>query len=259
MSFMRTSLVPGLLQSVFHNQCYGNTSLRLFEVGNVFSEDRGGTAKLVENVLEEGRICLIICGESAPRGWDRSGRLVDFFDMKGEVASVLAKLLLDKWRFISYSTTNTLAEEALGIEINDSYAGHLGRASRETLAGFGIEQDVYFAELKTSLLGSSRRAKFKSLPKFQKVKRDVAFVVNVETPGEVIERTIRESASALLNDVELFDVYAGEKLPGGKKSLGFSLSILSPEKTLAEAEIDAEVNRIVEGVSRQIGATLRTF
>jgi phenylalanyl-tRNA synthetase beta chain len=259
MAALRTSIVPGLLEAAVRNQNAGSFDLRLFEIGHVFRVDDSPAPKLVENFLEQERLCLVITGGSGPVHWSGRSREVDLFDLKGDIEFLLAKFALDKSRFISYSTSKGLTDNTLAIEIQGSYAGYLGTLTKEALRDFGLERPVFVAEIGVEDLRRDAPRVFVSLPRYPKVKRDVAFTVDAGIPAENLERTIRESASELLQSVELFDVYEGEQLPGGKKSVAFALEFMSREKTLTDAEIESAVGRVVSGVEKAHGAALRSM
>ncbi|HTY59780.1 MAG TPA: phenylalanine--tRNA ligase subunit beta, partial [Bacteroidota bacterium] len=259
MAALRTSLVPGLLEAAARNHNAGNFDLRLFEVGHVFCVDNGQARKLVENFLEQERLCLVLTGSSPPVHWSGGRREVDLFDIKGDIEFLLAKFALDKSRFISYSTSNGLTDNTLAIEIQGSYAGYLGSVTREVLGQFGLERNVFVAEIGTEHIRRDARKVFVPLPRFPRVRRDVAFTVDAGIPAERLAATIRESSTELLQSVELFDVYEGEQLPGGKKSVAFTLEFMSLERTLTDAEIETAVGRVVAGVENAHGAALRSM
>ncbi|HUI09770.1 MAG TPA: phenylalanine--tRNA ligase subunit beta [Bacteroidota bacterium] len=259
MGALRTGLLAGLLEVVARNQNAGNPDLRLFEIGRVFSVDETGTPHAVENFLEREMVCLVLTGSSAPVHWSSPKREADLFDIKGDIEFLLAKFALDKSRFISYSTSNGLTERPLAIEIQGSNAGYLGPVRGDVLAEFRIERPVFAAELDIAVLGTSAPRVYVPLPRFPRVRRDVAFTVDAGIPAEDLERTLRDSASELLRSVDVFDVYEGEQLPGGKKSIAFTLEFMSLEKTLTDAEIETEVGRVVAGVGKAHGAVLRSM
>jgi phenylalanyl-tRNA synthetase beta chain len=259
-SVMRTSILPGLLGSVERNVNFGNPDLRLFEIGKVYRVDDGPPTKLVENYTEEERIGLLITGNRSPMHLSKPVEQCDIFDLKGEVFDFLQKFALDKCGFISYPTSNRLADSAVAIEINGSYAGYFGSVKEELLRAYAIKQSVFVAEISLSALQAAvKKKQYVPLPRFPIVRRDVAFVVDDSTPAQEIERIILSSSSPLLQSIELFDVYRGENLAAGKKSLAFSLDLMSWEMTLTEEEIEAEVKRIVETVVKKTGGVLRAI
>lgn len=257
MSTLRTSLVPGLLDVTARNQNHGNPDLRLFEIGHVFSKDLSEKPKLVDSFLEEQRVCLLLAGKAVARQWGLPSRNVDFFDIKGEVEDLLTKIVLDKKRLIPYSTSNGLTKHTLAIEIHGTYAGYLGQVKEEVLAKAGVEGDVYIAEFNLVPLAQVPLRKYSVLPRFPKVQRDLALVLDRGVSAESVEQAIRTAGGELLQAVRLFDVYEGEGLPAGKRSLAFSLELMSHQKTLTEAEIEAAVGQIVRTVTQTFGATLR--
>jgi phenylalanyl-tRNA synthetase beta chain len=259
MDVLRTSILPGLLETVARNQNLGNFNLRLFEIGHVFRIDETPAPKLVENFLEEERVCFLCTGMAEPVFWGRTARGCDLFDLKGSVEDLLAKFALDKGRFISYSTTNGLTENTLTIEIQGGYAGYLGQIRKGMLKQFGIENDVFVAELLMPALQRDVMRKYIPLSRYPRVRRDVAFIVDAGIPAEKILRTMKESATELLETVELFDMYEGDPLPAGKKSVAFTLELMSRVKTLTDPEIEAAVKRVVERVEKEQGATLRSM
>jgi len=257
MVVLRTSLVPGMLDVVARNIRSSVFDMRLFEIGHIFALSKPGEVTLVENYLEEERIGLLLTGNAESGHWSRSARSVDFFDMKGVVVGLLRALGLDKWRLISYSTADGLTDDALALEIQGSYIGHFGRVRGEVLKFFGIEQDAYIAEFALQPLAGRADRLFEPLPRFPRVRRDVAFGVRQDMPAGAIVEVIRKSAGELLQSVDVFDVYQGANLAPDTKSLAFTLELLSREGTLTEGEIDAVLQRVIHRVQEECGATLR--
>jgi phenylalanyl-tRNA synthetase beta chain len=259
MTVLRSSLVPGILESIARNRNFGNSDLRLFEIGHVFRMDASGKPHLVENFAETERICLAVTGKAASEFWSGESRLTDFFDAKGEAAGLLEKFALDKSRFIPYSNHNGLTENTLSIEIQGVYAGYLGQVEKAVLKKFDVDQDVFIVDLDLGCLQAGEKVPYVQLPKFPKVRRDVAFLVDAGVAAEEIVGTIRNAGTGLLQRVAVFDVYQGEPLAAGKKSVAFSLELLSREHTLTETEIEQEVAQVVGAVERSHGAALRTI
>jgi phenylalanyl-tRNA synthetase beta chain len=258
MAFLRTSLIPGLLDATRRNQNFGNPDLKFFEIGHVFRADPSSPGRIVGDYVEEERVALALTGEAAPRQWSAPARKADMFDLTGAVEEFSEKLSLDKARFISYSTSDGLTESTLSIEIHGGYVGSLGKVRAEILSQFGIEGDVLVAELALSSLTPRRKKNYEQLPRFPKVRRDISLFVDRNVALGSVEQSIRRAGGELLVGVDVFDVYEGEKAPQGKKSLAFSLEMISRQKTLTDAEIEATVRQIVHSIESEFGAMLRS-
>jgi phenylalanyl-tRNA synthetase beta chain len=261
MAALRTNLVPGMLEVIRFNINHGRKDLKLFEIGKVFrmgSDVEKG--EFFQDYIEEERVVIAQTGLADAPGWGKPERQSDFFDLKGVVEILLGKIFLDKNRFIYYSTTNTLTEYSLGIEFHGGYVGFLGKILPSTLFEFGIEEDVYVAELSVDRLKQAQLRKpiFETPPKYPPVARDLAFVVDESTPAAEVEGAIRASAGELLKRVQLFDVYKGERVGGGKKSCAYSLEFLSRDRTLTEDEVEKITQRVVRFVEEKLQAKLRS-
>jgi len=256
---LRTNLIVGALKVVQNNRFQGQKDLRLFEIGTTFSRRGDHVPEVLEDVTEEEHLLVLLTGSYLPRVYGAVRRPVDLFDLKGEIGGLLKKFMLDKYRFISYDKRSSLTEVELGVEINGTYAGFLGKVRRSILDKFEIEDDVYAAELRLPVLYSNYDAekKFRSLPKYPKVSRDVAFVVDETLEQGKIENELRESCGELLEEVRLFDVYVGEQIGNGKKSIAYSLEFQPRERTMTDREIDDLMRSIVRRVEKKFGAKLR--
>lgn len=260
MSALRTSLSTGILGIISGNIRHGSKDLRLFELGRVYSRViEAGAESWVSGFREDERLGIAMTGNSTPVWWNSQIRNVDLFDLKGEVTSVLVKLGLDKFHFIPYSTTNALTQDGLTVEIQGRVAGWLGKVKQEVLKVFDIEQDVFTAELNVEVLVSSmnRQRKYKPLPVYPSVIRDLAIVVDESVPMSEILSEVQLSAGALLVGTELFDVYRGDQVPKGKKSCALALEFRSSDRTLSQDDADKAVKSIMEHISKKFNAALR--
>jgi phenylalanyl-tRNA synthetase beta chain len=258
MAWLRTSLAPGLIDSLVRNQAYGATTMRIYEVGHVFRIDPDGQGTYINPYREEEAVCLAMAGSATPHHWSGEERTVDLFDLKGTVVAFLAGLGLDKGNVISYSTSDGLTDGSLRIEIEGTVAGYLGRLRGNVRERFGIKHDVYLAEVALAALDRPRGRLYESLPRYPKVKRDLAFLVDRSVPAERLEATIRESCGALLHALTVFDVYEGQGVESGKRSVAFALELMSRERTLTDAEVEAAIARTAKAMERQHSAVLRT-
>jgi len=261
MTCLRASLIPGILGVIRYNKHHGSENLKIFEIGNVFSISTDPQKKkLVDNVLEEERLIFGMTGTADPQSWDIEERQFDFYDLKGEVEAFFSKISLDNYKFIYYDTGETLNDYHLGIEINGTYVGSLQRVNSDILQEFDIEGDVFLCELNLGILVEKIRKerRYEVLPRFPSVRRDLAFVVDYHIRIGEIEEEIRKSSSELLRQIRLFDIYVGDQISAGKKSIAFSLEFMSREKTLTEKEVDEVVQRIVANIGNKYHAVLRS-
>ncbi len=258
-SVLRTSLVPGALTVMQHNRAHGQKDIRMFEIGNVFSLRGDGSRETLDAYLEEQRILIALSGSVVAAQYGSEHRNVDVFDLKGEVQALLTKFCLDKYRFISYDSASALIESALAVEINGTYAGFLGKVSKSIAQGFDIDDAAFVCELKVAEVEKNwgTEKKVQPLPRFPSVHRDLGFVVSVGTQHETVARAIREAGGTLLVNLILFDMYVGDQIGAGNKSLAYSLEFQPLDRTLTDREIDAEIARIISHVEVSCSAKLR--
>ncbi|MBI3788558.1 MAG: phenylalanine--tRNA ligase subunit beta, partial [Ignavibacteriales bacterium] len=259
-SALRTSLLPAALQVTRHNKYHGEQNLRLFEMGNVFNLKNTQLTDDLADYQEEERLLLLLTGHPSSSQFGAEEREVEFFDLKGEVEALLNKFSLDKYSFISYDSDNALIEGGLQVEINGTYAGFFGKIAKSVAKRFDIDEAVFVAELKTSVIEENFKVekKFQELPKFPSVRRDLAFVVDVTLPQRDVERAMKEVAGTVLNKLVLFDVYVGDQVGEGKKSLAYALEFQPFDRTLTDKEADELIAKIVEHTQRKCNAKLRS-
>lgn len=259
MEVLRTSLIPGALRVVVHNQNHGSPDLRLFEIGTVFSKNPSGSPTDLSSYHEEQRVLMLLSGSHAPLAYGAQHRSVDFFDMKGEVEALLYKFNLDKYRFIYYDTHSSLLSPCVGIEIGGRRAGLFGKVKNEIATKLEIDNPVFVCELAVEALRQwwAVDRKFTPLPKFPSVYRDVAIVVEETVPNAAVEEALRTANEPLLKSITLFDVYVGEQIGEGKRSLAYSLEFRASDHTLTDEEVDTAVGKLLEVVQQQCGGVLR--
>lgn len=260
MSSMRQSLIPGLLEVVRHNIFHGAGDLRLFEFGKVYGVAEGAGENAVRsNYREESRLITVVTGMADPVAWDRKQRKSDIFDLRGELETVFAKISLDNSKFIPYSSTDALTQTGMRVEIHGTYIGLLGSVHKKILAQYGIEQEVYVAELSMDAMSRSRRGreKFRPLAKFPVVVRDVAFIMDRQIEHQAVVEEIFRSGAAYLRSVDLFDVFQGEQIGEGKKSYAYKLEFSADDHTLTQEEIERQMNSIIRRCTETLHLSVR--
>jgi phenylalanyl-tRNA synthetase beta chain len=254
---LRPSLLPGLLDSLAHNRRRGRRDVRLFELGSAFSTARGETR----------RVGLAWTGSASVEHWSGSGRLADFYDMKG----VIEHLALHLGLVLDYEATEVAALEVgrsaaivlCGPEGTRTAVGIMGQLAPAltTVRDIPGHEPVFVAELDLDLVDIAIRLPgifdVVSLPRFPGVVRDIALVVRHDLPAREIHGTIRRAAPSTLTDVKAFDRYRGPNVGEGLVSLAFHLTFQATDRTLTDAEVQQAMDAIVQALRSEHEARLR--
>lgn len=252
MPLLRTSLLPGLLDVARRNRNVGTADLRLFEVGKVYRV-RGGA------VLEDRRVAGVLAGGAARPGWDRDTRPVDFFDGKGLLWGLAESLKVDSLEARCYDGPILAEGASARLSVGGVEAGCFGMLDGPSLERWELEGPVFVFSLDCEAIAGDVGpvGEFETLPRYPSVRRDVALVVDPSVASGDIRKAILSLGEPLLGDVAVFDVYQGPQVPDGKKSIGFSLTYASLERTLTDAEVDAAHRRIVDRLKSAFDAAVR--
>ena len=256
MAAMRTSLLPGALQTARLNLSRGTKNMKLFEIGRVYStSDKPQT---VGNFVEQTMLAILVTGIADPISFDRKESHFDIFDIKSEIARVMKHLNLDNWVIISYDSTEVY-EQALKLLVNGTEVGIAGQIASGTLGSYSIDQSVLFAELNLSGLLSAKKdaARYRALPRFPFASVDLAFIVDSGVAVGSLMDSIRAAAGEMLRDIYLFDIYSGEGIPEGKKSAAFSVVLGSEERTLNDGDIAQFIEDAEMKLGKEYSAILR--
>ncbi len=250
-STLRPSLVPSLLASMAWNINRKSPDLKMFEAGSVFGSKDGLR-------YERTSVAAVFTGKALQDSWKSAGPLADIYDVKGCVERLLLDLKVEDARFVS--TVSTFSSDNLQVLGKAGEIGQLGQLSHHVLDLYRIDQPVYFFELDFEMLQDSQKRdlRFSPIPKFPPVLRDLAIVLSAETPASDLVSVVRAAASGLLQEVDVFDVYSGDKVPPGCKSIALGLTFYSMERTLTEAEIDNDLKHIIAAVVEKLDARLRS-
>ncbi|MDQ3862378.1 MAG: phenylalanine--tRNA ligase subunit beta [Actinomycetota bacterium] len=269
---LRTSILPGLLDAMARNRAFGARGGALFEVGNVFFADvvqdelreaalrfrmtgelGAYEAARLMGVREVGRVGVVLAGTVRPAGWNVPEFEAGFFEAKG-----LVERLVPEARFVPATRPYLHPGRSALALAGDKEAGWVGELHPEVARRFGLEGwPVAALELDPALCRPDPEPRFEPFVNVPAVARDLAVLVEEPTAVGEMLRVVRDLPSRLLAEVRLFDVYVGEPVPPGQKSVAFSLTFQG-EKTLTDEEVDAEVRLIVGRLEEEFGARLRS-
>lgn len=254
MSAMRLSLLSGLLGAVLYNQNRQQNRVRLFETGLRFIPD----ANAEFGVRQEFVVSAVITGSAKSESWNAKAETVDFFDLKGDLESLLSLTdVRDDIRFVAKQFDALHPGQSAAIELDGKEIGFIGTLHPSIAQKLGLNGKVIVFEILWNSIANRHVVQDKEISKFPSNRRDLALVVSDEVPaGEVIV-ACKQAGGEKLTQVNLFDVYQGIGVPSGAKSLAISLTIQDNEKTLEDEEINAVISAVLNEVKQRFNAELR--
>jgi phenylalanyl-tRNA synthetase beta chain len=253
-SVMRTTLTYGLLETLKKNINNASWNLKLFEIGRTFL--RRGDGELPE---ERNILAALAAGKASDDLWGLKAG-VDFYDLKGCLENIFQDLKFDSMRFRAEKPQSYLHPgQSCGVYADDVRIGSMGKAHPDVLKKMDIKSDAYVFEIDLDLLGAKirPRVRCREISKFPAVLRDVAFVLPSSMESEKMLEMVLRQREDLLENVSIFDIYAGKGLEEGTKSLGLRFSYRALDRTLTDAEVSAIHDRIVKDTIRLTGAKIR--
>lgn len=241
-SIMRTTLIPNMLDVLSTNISHNTESAKTFECGHIFTpDDMAGT--------EETKLCIGMYGDN-----------IDFFSLKGAVEKIFSRSGISDHSYVADSTNTTFHPgRCANIVLNGEILATMGEIHPLALENYGITKKIYIAEINVDVVyrKSDDTIVFKSLPKFPAITRDIALLVKDEVQVGEIEKVIYDNDGGLVEKCELFDVYKGEQIESGYKSIAYSIVYRSLEKTLTDSDITEVHEKILSELSRKLDAKLR--
>ena len=245
-SIMRTQIVNGMLTSLGTNSARRNKNVRLYEISNIYIAKE---LPLSDYPEEKKQFCLGMYGEG------------DFFVLKGVVEEFLYKAGMKKLPSYSAEAGKTFLHPGRQAEIvyDDVVVGYLGEVHPLVQETYGISERTYIANIDLSKICEKAdfTVKYEGIAKFPAVVRDISLIMDKKITAGQLEEVIRTNGGAVLENLELFDIYEGERIGFDKKSMAYSITFRNKEKTLEENEIAEVMEKILKGLEK-IGAVLRS-
>lgn len=254
-SVMRTTLIPGLLNVARMNVHRQNVNLKLFELGRVFFP-KGGR-DLPEEVKT---LAGLLSGLRDEESWAKAKKESDFFDLKGALETLLDGLGVSGYHFLSDREEPFLHPgKACRVEVNGEVLGVMGEAHPDVQEAFELKQRTFLFELDFEKLvaKAAERHSFKPLARYPAIIRDLALIVEEETSAGELLSTLWEANNGWIAEIKLFDLYRGDSIPPGKKSLAFRLKFQREDRTLTDGEVNELHQKIVALLAERYGAILR--
>jgi phenylalanyl-tRNA synthetase beta chain len=252
---LRTSMIPSLLDTMILNTNRFSENIRLFEIGSIYGIDK--KSQYHERlVLAGGLIGSVLPGPF----WGEKNKPIDFYHVKGIVENLLNRFHVFSWEWKADVHPWFSDERCLWILSRETRIGTMGEIDPAVCKEWDIDVPVFALEIDIAGFGSSvpEKTTVQPIPKYPSVKRDLAFVVDESTVVGPIRDKIQSLGGTHLVHVELFDLYRGQSIPNGKKSVAFSLTFQSETRTLNDEEIEPGLKTIVSELEKSFGAVLRS-
>ncbi|MDN5850875.1 MAG: phenylalanine--tRNA ligase subunit beta, partial [Nitrococcus sp.] len=251
LAVMRTSLWPGLIRALLHNQKRQHERIRLFESGLRFSGS-------LDELNQEPAIAGVAYGSAWPEQWGAPKRALDFFDVKGDVEALLALTgEPEAFRFAPEAHPALHPGQSARIYRQEHAIGWIGALHPRAQRTLDLSAPIYAFELLLEQIEDAIVPNFQDLSCYPSIRRDLAIVIDEAVAAQHVLDCIRTVAGEYLRDIVIFDVYHGQGVPAGRKSLAIGLILQHSSRTLTEKDMEAFMGRVLGGLKTQLKAELR--
>jgi phenylalanyl-tRNA synthetase beta chain len=259
LSVMRTNLWAGLVQTAVHNIKRQQPRVRLFETGLSFVPQPGkDPSNLDESLVQDPKLAMLLTGTRTEQSWSEGDQNVDFFDLKGDFESLIARTgSQTRYSFVPAEHPSLQPGQTASIQLDGIAVGWIGALHPNLSKPLGLKQAVYLLEISLKAVRQVEVPTFKPLSKFPGMSRDLALVVTDSTSVADVMSLIREKAGDYLTKLNLFDIYQGKGIDPDRKSLALGLTWQHPSRTLNEEEVNEAVDNILAHLADRIDAQLR--
>lgn len=248
---MRQSLLFSGLEAISYNQNRRNSDLKLYEFGKVYNLDN-------ENYKENQRLSIFLTGAKHAEHWESKSSPLGFYNIKSLVDLLVNRLNIKG--LTSVETSNSDLSAGISYRKGEKVLVDFGTVSKKSLKKLDINAEVFYADFDWDLIVKSVRNNkiaYTEVSKFPAVRRDLSMLLNKDITFEQLKQIALKTDKSLLKEVNVFDVYLGDKLPEGKKSYALSFVIQDDEKTLTDKQIEAFMQKLIINFEKQISAEIR--
>ncbi|MGN8645730.1 phenylalanine--tRNA ligase subunit beta [Gracilibacillus sp. HCP3S3_G5_1] len=253
-STLRLSILPEMLASVAYNLARKQENIAYYELGSIFLSKE---EKVTQQPEEKLRLAAALTGEWLTHPWQQEKKAVDFFVVKGILEALFESLNLDV-TFKQAKVDGMHPGRTAQLFVNDRAIGFAGQVHPQLQKDYDLKETyVWDIDIDYLLHIHANEPSFAKIPRYPSVTRDIALVVDEAVQAGELQTTIAQAGGELVKDIQVFDVYQGEHLEDGKKSIAFSLFYQDPERTLTDEEVEASYQAILAAVASEHQAELR--
>ena len=250
LAFMRKSLLEGLLENADYNIKRKNPNIKFFELGKIYHK--------YKKYEEKKQLALLVTGRNTEENWLQPKSATDFYYLKSYVKILLDKLQLN---IEEKSLEDSRFSDAIEFVCEKKTLARIGKVAPELLKDADLDQECFYAEIELEACQNLRQKdnfKFQDISKFNKIRRDLALLIDKNVSYSELYKAARKNPSKYLKNINLFDVYEGKNLPEGKKSYAMSFELSNEEKTLEEKEITEVMSSLINTFKKEFAAELRS-
>lgn len=244
--YIRTTLIPSLLKVLNYNKTHKVNDIMIYEIAKTYDI----------NYQETSKICVLMKGNYINNNWQNIKIPVDFYLIKGILENILDYLgLKNRYSLIAEEIPNMHPGMSAKVLLDKKEIGIIGRI-HPVLS----KDDIYLFEISMdALMTGVKPLKYKEVSKYPSINKDLAFIVKKDVSSNEISEVIKKSGGRLLTNIEVFDVYTGEKVENDEKSVAYALTFNDPAKTLTEEEVNTLFEKIIKDVESKLNAKLRNM
>ncbi|MDO5090812.1 MAG: phenylalanine--tRNA ligase subunit beta [Cardiobacteriaceae bacterium] len=249
---MRLGLIPGLANTAIYNRNRQQSELRLFEIGRVFLPDASGD---IGKAAQPLRVAALMHGNAASEQWNHERRALDFFDIKGVLENLFDGRDL---QFVRSACPYLHPGQGADVLLDGRAIGVIGALHPTVTQTLGFKGKTLWAfDIDADAFALPATAQYRAIGKFPAVRRDLALVLNDTIPAQAIVDAAKTALGERCRELFCFDLFAGDSLGAGKKSLAFGIILQDEEKTLQDEEVEGMIANLLTTLQSQFGAELR--
>ncbi|HQQ01504.1 MAG TPA: phenylalanine--tRNA ligase subunit beta [Bacteroidales bacterium] len=259
---MRGDMLPGLLENLAFNLNHQISNLKIFEFGKIyrFDEKVDFNAEVSIRYPEKQQLALVVTGLRENESWEKDQRKADFYYLHAILRKIFQRTGFNMRMLKIVEAQNPFYEQGVNLLYKNEVLAWLGIVSKKMLQKFDIHQEVVAAIIdwdKLTSLSMQSSIEYREIPRFPEVRRDLALLVDNRVKFAEIETLAWQTENRLLRQVNLFDIYVGEKIGMGKKSYAISFILQDKEKTLTDETIEKTMAKLIKAFEQKLGAQLR--
>ncbi len=258
MSVMRTTIWTGLIKSLIYNVNRQQSRVRLFETGLCFSQSPNQVGLRFDDISQIKKLAGVACGPRQDENWSNDSDVIDFYDIKGDLESILSLTgQRDTFEFVAATHPALHPGQSAAIQKDGQTVGYLGLLDPRIQQALDVRYPIFLFELDIEVILTKKVAESAALSRFPEVRRDIAVIVDQKVMAGELRDCILGAADDSLKNLKLFDVYQGKGIDPTGKSLALGLTFQHASRTLTDDEINSSVDKIVAALAADFGASLR--